>query len=377
MAVTTKTFDRLVQDQAGAIQASIGVPIDLNIGSVLRAVVESNAALGLWHQANILHVLTLARASTSVGADLDSWVADFGVTRVAGTRATGSVTFARFVASSQAVVPIGAQIETEDASRTFEVVLNAALPSYSASLGGYVLPPNTASLSLPVRDLAPGSAGNLAAGALTRITTPIRFVDSVTNPLAFVTGVDEESDAALRERFVAYIQSLARATTGAIGFAVGTVEGVKTYSIVENQQVLGGLDYGFFFVVVDDGTGSPSSELLSQVSSAVDSYRPVGSRFAVVGPTVQTVNVAATLTVAAGYVKADVDAAATAAVTAHLSSLPLGGTAYYTKLAQVIYDSSPGIVNVAGLLIASGTSDVVPANPRTVIRPGTVAISVP
>lgn len=377
MAVTTKTFDQLVQEQATAIQAKVGGSIDLTIGSILRALVESNAALGLWQEANILHILTLARASTSVGADLDSWVADFGVTRVAGTRATGDVTVGRYVSTSKASVPVGSQIETEDGSRTFEVIADTARPTYNVATSSYELAIGTASIAVPVRDLETGTGGNVAAGALTRLTTPIQYIDTVTNALAFTTGIDAETDAALRERFVAYIQSLARATAGAIGFAVGTVEGVKSYSLVENQQVLGGTDYGFFYVVVDDGTGSPSSTLLDTVYAAIDAYRPVGSRFTVVGPTLQAVNVSATLTVAAGYVKSDVAAAAKAAVTAHLASLELGATLYYTKLAQVIYDSSPGIVNVTSLLAAAGTADVTPANPRTVIRPGTIGISAP
>ena len=47
-----------------------------------------------------------------------------------------------------------------------------------------------------------------------------------------------------------------------------------TYTLVENQTYAGATQYGYFYVVVDDGTGSPSSTLLSSVANAIDAVRP-------------------------------------------------------------------------------------------------------
>lgn len=374
--VTTKTFDELVQDQATAIQALAPVTIDVGVGTVLRAIVESNAGLGLWLEGLILRVLAMTRAATSEDTDLDTWVEDFGLERVAGTAATGNVTFSRNVTTQVGLVPVGTEIDTDDGSRTFTVQRDTANVNYVATSDAYRLNTSVASISVPVKDNATGTAGNVSANRLTKLTSPLQYIDSVTNPLPFTNGTDPESDADLRARFVAYLASLSRGTLGAIGFAVSSVEGVTSYKIVENLQVNGSTDYGFFYVVVDDGSGAPSSDLLSAVTSEVELYRALGVRFAVVAPVVQTVNISASITVAQGYVDSDVKLAAETALQEYVASLGLGDTLYFTKVPATVYESSPGIVNVSNVVVGGGSADIVPANPRTVVRPGTVSLTV-
>ena len=80
----TKDFDTLVEEQAAIVQGSSSrALLDFSIGSILRAIVEAYAAVAMWLQGLILSVLSLTRAATSSGSDLDSWMADFGLTRLA------------------------------------------------------------------------------------------------------------------------------------------------------------------------------------------------------------------------------------------------------------------------------------------------------
>lgn len=375
--VTTKSFDELVQDQATAIQAVAPVTIDAGVGTVLRAIIESNAALGLWLEGLILRVLSMTRAATSNDLDLDSWVADFGLARIAGTPASGNVTFSRAVTTQAALVPVGAEIDTADGSRTFTVIRDTANVNYVSTSDGYRLNIGVGSISVPVQDTASGAAGNLSATTLTKLTSPVQYVDAVTNPLPFTNGTDAEPDDMLRERFVAYLASLSRGTLGAIGFAASSVEGVTSYAIVENKQVNGTDDYGFFYVVVDDGSGAPPSTLLDDVYDAVEGYRAVGVRFAVVAPIVTTVNVTANIKLAsAGYVSSDVLLEATDALKSYIASLDLGEPLYFTKVANTIYEASEGIINVSSVLVNGATADIVPSSARTVVRPGTVTLTV-
>lgn len=374
--VTIKSFDELVQDQATAIQALAPVTIDVGVGTVLRAIVESNAALGLWLEGLILRVLSLTRAATSNDTDLDTFVADFALTRVAGTAASGNATFFRSVPTQIGVVPVGAEIDTVDGSRTFVVQLDTANANYVSTLGGYRLSVGINSISVPVKDSATGAAGNISASTLTKLTTPIQYVDGVTNALPFTNGTDPESDDQLRARFVAYLASLSRGTLGAIGFAVSSVDGVTSYAIVENKQVNGSTDFGFFYVVVDDGSGAPPSTLLDTVAEAVEDYRAVGVRYTVVAPIVVTANVTANVTVSdAGYVESDVLLEATEAVETYIAGLGLGEPLYWTKVASTIYEASGGVVNVSGTLVNGSTSDIVPSTSRTVVRPGAVSLA--
>ena len=95
MQLQLQDFPTLVRNQAAAVSASCATVLDVSVGSVLRAIIEANASVALWMQWLILEVLALTRASTSNGADLDSWVADFGLTRLPAVVASGSARFSR------------------------------------------------------------------------------------------------------------------------------------------------------------------------------------------------------------------------------------------------------------------------------------------
>src|SRR5277367_1212082 len=96
MQLSLQNFTTLVQNMAASVQSSAAQLLDLTVGSTLRAILEANASVALWMQWLILQVLQTTRASTSAGTDLDSWMADFSLTRLPAVAATGVVTFTRF-----------------------------------------------------------------------------------------------------------------------------------------------------------------------------------------------------------------------------------------------------------------------------------------
>jgi hypothetical protein len=100
------------------------ISLDSSVGSILRAITEANAAVSLWLQGMILQVLGVTRLATSTGTDCDSFVNDFGMTRLGASGALGSVTFSRFTATAQAVIPIGQQVQTADGTQTFQVIVD-------------------------------------------------------------------------------------------------------------------------------------------------------------------------------------------------------------------------------------------------------------
>ena len=101
--------------------------------------------------------------------------------------------------------------------------------------------------------------------------------------------------------------------------------------------------------------------------------RPVGSIFAVNGPTVLAANIALTLTIVEGSSSATAITAVNSAITAFVNGLPVGNSLSYTRLAQLAYDSSPAVTNVTGLTLQGGTADL-DAAPDTVIKIGSLAI---
>jgi hypothetical protein len=374
MILSTKTFTDLVRGQVAAVQGAAAGLADFTIGSILRAVVESISQVVLWLQGLILALLSTTRASTSAGADLDSWMADYGFTRFGAATANGSVTFASLSAASARLVPAGATVETADGSQQYVVIADPTNGAWNGALNGFNLPDNTASVTVTVQALVAGSAGNAAIGAINTITSPIVGVDTVTNAAAFASGSDPESDAAFRARFVLYIASLARATKAAVAYAIGTLDLGLSYQIVENLTYGGSPDGGYFYVIVDDGSGATPSGTLNAVYLAIDAYRPIKSTFGVFAASTVVATISLTVTALAGYTHTAVAGAVQAAITAYVDALPVGTALQYFRLAQVAYDASPGVGDVLAVLLNSGTADLA-CTTEQVIRTSSITVS--
>jgi uncharacterized phage protein gp47/JayE len=373
MQLELRNFSSLVQGMAAAVQSSATQLLDLTVGSTLRAVLEANAGVALWMQWLILLVLRSTRAASSTGPDLDTWMADFAITRLAAVPATGTVTLARYTPGLAALVPVGAVVRTADGAQLFSVTQDEGNAAWSAASGGYVLAASAASLDVPVAAQAPGAAGNVQAGSVTLLATAIPGVDTVTNAAAFANGLDAESDNALRARFVNYINSRSRATPVAIGYAIDGIQQGLQYAIQENMDAGGNARMGHFVVTVDDGSGSPAASLLTTVANAIDAVRPVGTSFAVQPPTVTPVAVSLTVAVMPGAQKPAVASAVGAAIASYLNTLPIGAALPLTRIAQIAYGAHEAVANAAQITLNGAAADIAPTV-SGVIKAGTVVV---
>lgn len=374
MQLSLQNFTAMVEQMAAAVQGAAIQTLDLAVGSVLRAVLEANASLGLWLQWLIVQVLQTTRLATSSGADCDSFGADFGFTRLPAATAGGIVSFGRFAPVLSAFVPVGAVVMTSDGSQSFAVTADPTNPAYSANLGGYTLAAGIASIDLPVEANIAGAAGNVLAGTVGLMASAIPGIDTVSNATPLTGGFDAESDAAFKARFGNYLTSLSRATMGAIEAAVTGVEQGLSVAISENIDQTGAASLGNFVVTIDNGTGAPPASLLATVQQAVDTVRPVGTRFAVQGPVVALADVSLTLTLVQNAVSQTVIGAVTDAIGAYIASLPVGATLPHSKLAQLSYDASSAVINVTGTLLNGGVADLVPPL-FGVVRAGTISVT--
>jgi hypothetical protein len=376
-------FTTLVRNMAAAVQASSSALLDLTTGSVLRAILEANASVALWLQWLILRVLSMTRLATSTGGDVDTFVGDYGLTRLPAVAASGSVTFSRFSTTVAAFIAVGTTVKTADGTRTFAVIADALNSAWNGS-NGFNLPAGTANLTCTVQDattdasgaLAIGTAGNIQAGTISLVGSAISGVDTVTNGAPFVNGIDVESDAALRARFANYIQTRSRATLAAVGYAISSVQQGVEYTIQENVDAIGAYHPGSFVVTADDGTGAPSSTFLDAVSLAISAYRPVGSIWTVRAPTVTTAHIAMTIVTTPIAAHDGLLTPVQTALLAYVNGLPDGAILPYSRLAMVAYMVDPRIVDVTGVTLNSGTADLVPG-PGGVIKAtsGTVAVT--
>jgi uncharacterized phage protein gp47/JayE len=353
-----QTFTAWVQQQAAAAQGACATVLDFTVGSVLRAVIEANTAVALWMQWLIVLVLQQTRAATSIGAFLDSWMADFFFFRLPAVAATGSVVLSTATPGLGAFVPVGAQVKTTDGTQTFNVTADPTNAAFSATLGGYSMAPGATSITVPVQAAVAGVGGNVQAGGIGLLATSISGLTNATNPIAFTNGVNAESDAAFRARFQLYILGLRSATPAAIdSAAVNVQQGVRCQNVPNSPQV------GFFTVFVDDGSGDPSASFITTETSAIqaaaaEGVQPVVRRF-----TPLAVSISVTLVVAATATRQTVVANVEAALAAYVASLPVtptGMTLSYLQLPIVIANADPSAPGISpgSLTVNGGTADI-------------------
>jgi uncharacterized phage protein gp47/JayE len=373
MANTTKDLTTLQNEMTASAQGQSSALLDFSVGSIMLAIINAFAAVVLWLQAQILSVSSKTRASTSHDADLDSWMADFNFPRDAASPASGNETFTRYTTTGTASLAVGAQVQTANGSAIYAVMTDSGNPHYDAATASYIIPDGTASVTVPIQALVAGSAGNALAGLINTSATAIPGFDTYTNAAALTNGTDGESDAAYRARFVLWINSLSKGTETAIAAAILGVQSNLQYVLVENEDTLGNPDPGYFYAVIDDGSGVPSDELVAAVTAAIALVRGFTIGWTVIKPTVLDVPVELTITVASGYTGSSVRAAVQNAITNYVNTRGLGNGLPYTRIAQVAYDASPGVANVINVLLNGGTSDIA-GSPKQAIRTTSVTV---
>lgn len=373
MILPLQNFTTLVQNMAAGVQGSASQLIDLSVGSVLRALLEACAAVALWMQWLILQVLSMTRAATSSGPDLDSWMADFSLTRLPGAPALGTVTFLRYTVGIATTVPVGAQVSTNDGTQSFAVIEVTNNSAWNGS-NGYSLPATAASVTVPVQAVTPGVGGNVQPGTIGLIAAAIPGIDTVMNTAPFTGGLEAESDAALRVRFQLYINSRSLATVSAVEFAVATLQQGLRCAVLENVDTQGNPSAGNFCVVVDDGTGYPPASLILEASSAIEAVRPIGSTYSVNGPQVVAVNVAMAVATSNPLTEPLIIVQIQQNVFAWIAGLPIAGTLAISMIEALAHNTDPSVTSVTGTMINGAAADLTAAD-NAVLLPLTVTVN--
>jgi len=363
----------MIQQMAATLQGTAVQLLDLTVGSVLRALLEACASVALWMQWLVLQVLSMTRAATSVGPDLDSWMADFSFARLQAIGAAGVVTFSRYNAGITTTIPVGTIVRVTLGTQTFTVDADPTNPAWNGTVG-YTLLSGVGSINVPVVATQPGSAGNVQSGAIGILSSPIPGVDVVTNSAPTSGGLDPETDLAFCTRFRLYINSRSQATEFAVLSAIANIQQGLRYAVLENQTMGGLAQIGNFCAIVDDGTGSPPLALLSAAQSAVNAVRPIGSTFSVNGPVVTIAAVNVVLQTTNSMTFTSVAAAVQQNILLWIASLPVAGILAVSRIEAIAHATDSSVISVTSALINNEPADLI-APDNGVIIAGSVTVN--
>lgn len=208
------------------------------------------------------------------------------------------------------------------------------------------------------------------AGTLTRIVTPTRGWQTVTNPAAATLGAPVESDAALRVRQAKSTSLPALSVLSSIISHVSDLSGVTALSAYENDTAAtdaNGVPAHSISLVVDGGDPTeiattiarhktPGTGTYGSVNVTVsDDYGPATTIY-FYRPTVVGITVEIDLTPLPGYVSAT-GVKIKQAVSAYISSLAIGSDVYHSKvIAAAELAGLANTYNVTAIRIARGSA---------------------
>lgn len=183
-----------IVDQMRTALAISEPDLDTSAGTVTRKILDA-VAESISEAYLDQHMLTYTYdIDSKTEGDLDTFCQTVGgITRLPARRATGNVTFSRSglaATTTTVLIPVNTQVMANDGSN---VVV--------ATVTGGSLAPGQTSVTIPVTALDSGAVGNLAAGTLTIMPSPIDGVSTVNNVAALSGGLDQETDTQLRARW--------------------------------------------------------------------------------------------------------------------------------------------------------------------------------
>lgn len=141
---------------------------------------------------------------------------------------------------------------------------------YSVVTSAIILDGETEVDNVPVTALLPGASGNVPAGAVKSFAAAPFAGATVTNPLPFTSGSDNETDDKLRVRIKRFLASQGLGTATAVKSAlIGATPSDENATIVSDSLVIN--TDGSATVYLDDGTGYEAKSAGVGLESIVDS----------------------------------------------------------------------------------------------------------
>lgn len=304
--------------------------------------------------AELERVLMLAFAKTSSGTYLEYKAAEKGLSRKPATKATGKLTI---TGVNGTTIPANSIFETSGGIQfaTTQAYTITAIESVEAN----------------IEALIAGVSGNVPANAISKITSTLSGVLTVTNASKTEGGTEIETDEALLERFLEEVQKPI-----ASGNKYHYEKWAKEVAGVGDAKCLPlWAGAGTVKVVLLDSDKLPaSSSIVTATNVYIQSQRPIGADVTVVPATAVNINVNATITKESSTNINDIISEFEGKLKAYLKEQAFAGLSIsYLKIGSLILETT-GVLSCPSLTINNGNSDV-QINTDEVAVIGAVSIS--
>jgi len=327
-----ETQTQIAQDAIAAIISSTDLVTNFNPGTVIRALIDMNAAIGAnieqqafdaFYLASINSILTITD-TTPLDAQPSVYLLMFSLSSSAQSPQT-------LAAGTQVLIP-GTSLLW---STTSPVTISPGGVSYVTAICQ-----------------TPGSVGNVPANSINALQSPIANL-TVTNPSStpIVPGQDAETPTQTEARAINAIATIHRGDansmeSGALTATVTDSNGTVIEQIVSAKAY----DYitpGICYLYAFNGVGNMSTQLLDNLTQIITGYidangvahagfKAAGVYVNIYNPNLYTVNIEGTVTLYPGYLWSSTESLINSALLQYFSSLNIGDALSYSQIINTI-----------------------------------------
>jgi uncharacterized phage protein gp47/JayE len=318
------------------------VPLtDVNVGSVVRTVMETVAREMALVQQQLQRIYDSAFVDTAESGALDRVVALVGVSRIRAGHPVTTVRFSRQPGTAgQITVPASTALTDGDGNRYRTLTM-------------LVMEPNETTGEVLAAGDTPGTP-EVAELTLDRLEVLIAGISSVTNPQPARRLATAEEDDVLRRRARGALAGSVRGTLSALEFGLRSIDGVKDLTLTEEPNGVPGE------VRITIAYREPTAELRATVDRTIRELRPAGIRVVLGDAARRRVGARAELTLAGSGLAAADTATLVADVQQRLADLldrtAPGGKVRRSQLGSVAM-TDPRVIDARIVLIPDGGSE--------------------
>lgn len=252
-----KSYTDILQELLALVPADI----DTSEGSIARDLLSPIAMELAIVLVELQEILKRGFIDTSYDEWLDLKASEYGLIRKPSRKATGSVTFK---GTEGTIIPSGTDISTVADAVSESIAFVTTSDGVIGSSG---------EVTIPVEAVEKGAKGNVKAGAIVNLETPIQGVESITNYEATSGGTDIEDDDSLRNRILEKVREYL--TGGSIGDYkkwAKEVAGVGKVSVVPSKYGAGTVS----IAVLDSNLNVASDGLIEAVEEHIAEFYEYG-----------------------------------------------------------------------------------------------------
>jgi uncharacterized phage protein gp47/JayE len=302
------------------------VPLnDLNIGSVVRSLLETVAVEMAVVYQHLAFIYDSAYIETAQGSSLDKVVALVGVKRLGSGFPIVKLRFARKAGTpGRITIPANTAV-TDDSGHRY--LTNEEL----------ILDPGESSRDVLASGETPGTP-DADANKLDRLEVLVAGVDTVTNPNASYRLSASETDDQLRRRAQGAFDGVARGTLDALRFQLLSLAEVKDVKVTEEPNGVPGE------IRIDIAYNQDTPEAEALVAERIRQVKPAGIRVIAGTAAARKVHVRVALTLAGTGVSgpdlSSLEQSLESVLVPALNSTPPGGAVRRSKLLSLVMSDS-------------------------------------